>query len=101
MKNPNCDGVGPCDMGEVRRMPRMSGDGADILCIRCHGREAAFRRKKFKVKYTGPSMIWWDLKVYQLEPESIPGEHDVVIEAIEEASLGLDPGDRNSAFRND
>lgn len=88
MQNPNCDGAGPCDGGEVRVMPRMSGDGNDILCIRCHGREARFRQRQFKVKLNGPSMIWWDLKIYNPEP-SIPGEHDVVIQAIE----GREDGD--------
>ena len=70
MQNPRCDGAGPCDEGEVRVMPNMTGDGNSILCIRCHGREARSRQRLYKVKLSEPGMNWWDLKIhYEYFPE--------------------------------
>ena len=45
MNNNNCDGSGPCDMGEVRVLPT-GGDSNAILCRLCFNREIAFRQDR-------------------------------------------------------
>jgi hypothetical protein len=47
-QNPNCDGSGPHDPGEVRVLPLGSqpNHGNLILCRQCFGRELSFRRER-------------------------------------------------------
>jgi hypothetical protein len=50
--NPNCDGAGPHDPGEVRRYPL--GGGANlILCFRCWVRENKYRFERATVDDNG------------------------------------------------
>lgn len=63
MINPRCDGAGPCDMGQIRRLPFPSGPGAAHLCMRCHGREADYRRKHLKETLASSGQSWWGLVV--------------------------------------
>lgn len=57
MNNPNCDGAGPCDMGEVRVLPRSGGNS--ILCRKCFDHEMDFR------KFDLQSFVHWlDCEVY-------------------------------------
>jgi hypothetical protein len=48
MNNPNCDGSGPCESGEVRLIPlgRNPDHGNMILCRLCFERELDFRRER-------------------------------------------------------
>jgi len=43
--NPNCDGGGPHDSGEVRRYP-LGGSANLILCLRCWARENQYRYRR-------------------------------------------------------
>lgn len=66
MNNNNCDGSGPCDMGEVRVLPT-GGDSNAILCRRCFNREIAFRQDRNRdlakdCQFQLPA--WSTLKVY-------------------------------------
>jgi len=66
MNNNNCDGSGPCGMGEVRVLPT-GGDSNAILCRRCFNREIAFRQDRNRdlakdCQFDLPS--WESLKVY-------------------------------------
>jgi hypothetical protein len=101
VKNNNCDGSGPCDLGDVRVLPL--GDSNLILCSNCFDREIKWRAERNKeIHNPFPLPSWWECKRYLVNesipakevdallesPSSIHGEHDVVIKAIEEASLG-------------
>ena len=69
MNNPNCDGSGPCDMGEVRVLPT-GGDSNAILCRFCFEREIAFRgfRNRDLSKDCAFKLPTWEtLKVYGQE----------------------------------
>lgn len=76
MNNPNCDGAGPHEGGEVRRLPwGENQDGASILCRRCFAAEIAFRRERNqeldpRCRYDLPS--WESLKVYDTGPAEPP-----------------------------
>lgn len=68
-KNDNCDGSGPCELGEVRVLPLGSSPhhGNLILCSTCFEREIKYRRERNQelskdCQYSLPS--WWDCKVY-------------------------------------
>ena len=66
MNNPNCDGSGPCDMGEVRLLPT-AGGGNMILCNRCFEHELAWRKERNRelaseAKFAMPT--WWECKLY-------------------------------------
>ena len=67
--NPNCDGAGPHDSGEVRRFPT-GGGGAAILCRRCYVTEYTWRRQRnleLATAKTGTAFdtpVWGDLEVY-------------------------------------
>lgn len=67
--NPNCDGSGPHDKGEVRVLP-LSEDGNLILCLYCYNAEMRYRRDANKtlpldLKYDTPA--WNTLEVYNVE----------------------------------
>jgi len=69
MQNPNCDGSGPCDLGEVRVLPwtRDKHGGNSILCRLCFSREIQYRIERNKelakdCQYDLPA--WESCKVY-------------------------------------
>ncbi len=66
LMNPNCDGSGPCNMGEVRVLPS-GGDSNLILCRTCFYREIVFRegRNRELAEFARFKLPEWEtLKVY-------------------------------------
>jgi hypothetical protein len=46
MKNPRCDGVGPCSEGEVKVLRLFDGKYAfQVLCRRCFYRDRRYRKQ--------------------------------------------------------
>ncbi len=70
MKNPNCDGSGPCILnGEVRVLPT-GGDSNGLLCRLCFNREIAFRKDRNKELSKDCAFAlpkWESLRVYGSE----------------------------------
>ena len=69
MKNPNCDGSGPCNetYRQVRVLPT-GGDSNAILCLSCFAREMIYRRERNKelskdCQFELPK--WNELKIYE------------------------------------
>lgn len=69
MKNPMCDGSGPCDPGAVRVLP-LGGNphhGNLILCRCCFERELAYRRDRNRDLAPSAAFAlpkWTDLQPY-------------------------------------
>lgn len=65
--NPNCDGAGPCAVGEIRVLP-MGGGSNGLLCRQCFYKEIAYRQDRNRTleeqnKFTLPT--WDELEVYE------------------------------------
>jgi hypothetical protein len=67
-ENPNCDGAGPHESGEVRRLPwGECTDGASILCRACFRHEINWRKdrnRELEPENRFDLPAWADLKVY-------------------------------------
>ena len=68
--NPNCDGSGPCQHGEVRKLPLGSDPhhGNIILCRFCYEREIKYRKDRnliLGVDYKFDLPTWESLEVYK------------------------------------
>jgi hypothetical protein len=70
MNNPSCEGNGPHDLGEVRKLP-VSTDpdqGNSILCHACYVREIEYRSSRNRelepaCRFRLPA--WRELEVYE------------------------------------
>lgn len=70
--NPNCDGSGPCSLGEVRVLPTSADPhgGNAILCRNCFWRESEWREERnleLSPEAQFPLPNWESLKVYGKE----------------------------------
>lgn len=69
--NPNCDGAGPHNEGEVRLYP-IGGGGNLILCHTCWANENKFNYNRGRE--TGepgnfPQHNWFEAKIYPIEKD--------------------------------